>query len=154
MIPYSNLLKHFLLHLLPPVAVYYAAALLLLTPSMLWRRYQKRKAARPAKATHADSELVLSEQGFLMAYQDLDEELHAIRFDLLPEAAEASWSKRQVLEALSTRLGRFRGLHVPAFRRTLNRYIIQETARQCQLEFRSEELDAAWHLLLEAQPAA
>lgn len=156
MIPYYAHLRHFVLNLLPLVAIYYAAVLLLLAPSMLWRRYRRRRAeGRPPSGNPpAETELLLSEQGFLMAYQDLDKLVQAIRFELLPAAAQACWSKTQLLDALSARLRSFRGLHVPAFRRTLNRYIIQESARQCQLEFRTEELDSAWQLLLEPLPGA
>ena len=156
MIPYYAHLRHFVLNLLPLVAIYYAGVMLLLTPSMLWRRYRRRRAESRSRSADpaGETELLLSEQGFLMAYQDLDLLVQAIRFELLPAAAQARWGKTELLEALSARLRNFRGLHVPAFRRTLNRYIIQESARQCQLEFRSEELDSAWQLLAEPLPGA
>jgi hypothetical protein len=93
------------------------------------------------------SEITLSENSFLVAFNELEKIINDIRYELLPKAGPHA-DKAQLITLLKSSLKNYQGLTVPAFRMTVNSYIIREAAAQCDVSFTAQELETAWQTII------
>ena len=80
------------------------------------------------------------------SFDELEMVVNDLRYAILDPAGKNA-NKQEVLVQLKNRLADYEGMGRPAFRVSINNYIIQHAKEICGVVFSEEELEAEWGIL-------